>query len=161
MLHLRLIALIGLLGATLVSQACSTERSTIEIRARASLSQPQALAGIRLWLNSVPYTAADFTRDGDGLLEIYVEVPNVGGLQIAMELIQSGEVVAEGSFILEMTHNFEWGMDLSRQSNDPLLGCIGCFGVESFPITQVAQNEPGEAIWFAWGGKPRGSDIVY
>lgn len=42
-----------------------------------------------------------------------------------MELVQNGEVVAGGSFSLEMSDNFEWGMDLFRQADDPLVGCFG------------------------------------
>ena len=154
-----------LIGTTLwvssFASGCSTDRSTIEIRARSSVTAPEGIAGIRLWLNSREYTADDFARDSDDLLEIFAEVPNSGELQIAMELMQSGEIVAEGSFTLNMSKNFEWGMDLFRQAGDPLDTCFGCSGVRSFTIAEAFQNEPGEAIWFAWGGRPRGSDIVF
>lgn len=147
----RFLLSIGLLLAIGFSEGCSASRSTLEIRARASLTEPEGIAGVRLWLNFVLYTAEDFARDSDGLLEIFTEVPNSGDLRIAMELIQHGEVVAEGSFTLAMSDNFEWGMDFFRQADDPLEGCFGCLGARSFPIAEKAQNEPGEAIWFRLG----------
>jgi hypothetical protein len=78
-----------------------------------------------------------------------------------MEFSQDGEVVAQGSFTLTMSDNFEWGMDLFRQADDPQVGCFGCLGSQSFAISGESQNEPGEAVWFVWGGQTRGSDIVY
>ncbi len=153
--------MIGLVLAIGLSGGCSKSRSTIEIRARASLTKEEGIAGIRLWLDSVEYGAEDFAADSDRLLEISSEVPNSGDLLITMELIQNGEIVSAGSLTLPMSDDFEWGVDLFRQASDPLEVCIGCFGARTFPVAGEAQNEPHEAIWFAWGGKPRGSDIVF
>jgi len=157
----RLLLLIGLLLSTALAQGCSQSHSTIEIRARASLTDPEGIAGIRLWLDSVEYAAEDFAGDLGGVMEISVEVPNSGDLQIVVELVQAGEVVAQGAFTMTMSDDFEWGMDLFRQAQDPLVGCFGCSDARSFPVAEGVQNEPGEALWFAWGGIPRGSDIVF
>lgn len=141
--------------------ACASAHSSLEIRSRAPLMDETGLAGLRLWLDSRQYTAADFERDADGRPAISAEVPNAGDLRISMELTQGGEVVASGSFALAMSPDFEWGMDLFRQAQNPLPGCLGCFGAQAFLISEIAQNEAGEAIWFAWGGRPRDSDIVH
>lgn len=158
---LRYSLLIGLLVATVGSEACSGNRSTIEIRARSAVSEVAGIAGIRLQFNSVQYTCEDFTLGSAGFLRIFAEVPNSGTLLIEMELIQDATVVSEGSFTLAMSDDFEWGIDLFRQAGDPQEFCFGCLGSEGFPIAEMAQNEPGEAIWLSWGGRPRGSDIVF
>jgi hypothetical protein len=145
----------------LLMAACSAGQSTIEIRARSSTTAQEGIAGIHIWLNDAPYDASDFRADASGLLGLRAAVPNSGRLHIAMELRQGSDVVAAGSFSIEMTQNFEWGMDLFRQIADPLAACFGCFGAERFPVIPSAQNEPGEAVWFAWGGERRGSDVVY
>ena len=157
----QLLLLMSLFPVFGLAVGCSSSRSTIEIRARASISEPEGIEGIRLWLDSSEYTSEDFVDDSDGLLEIFAEVPNSGDLLIAIELTQDGAVVAQGSFSLPMADNFQWGLDLFRRADDPQVGCCGCFGVRSFSIAEEAQNEPGEAIWITWGGQARGSDIVF
>jgi len=57
-----------------------------------------------------------------------------------VELSQNGVVVAAGSFGLSMSDNFEWGMDLCRQAENPEPTCFGCDGARGFPIDEAAQT---------------------
>jgi hypothetical protein len=148
------------LGVVLSASACSSDRSTIEIRARASLEEAQGFAGLVLWLNGREFTATDFSPSS-GSMRLFTGVPNSGQLEIRLELHQDGDLVAEGMFSLDLLDNFEWGMDVFRQPSDPGATCIGCAGTAGFLLVVTAQNEVAEAVWFAWGGKRRGSDVVF
>lgn len=140
--------------------ACSPSGSTIEIRLRAPLTETGGFDGLLLWLGDRQFTSEDFADDS-GVTELFARVPNEGTLLIRIELSHGGVVVAEGALDLTLRDEFEWGMDLYRQTTDPADFCLGCMGSVSFPISESAQNDPGEAVWIAWGGKPRGSEIVF
>jgi len=137
------------------------ESSTLEIRPRASLADSAGLAGIRLEVEGRTLTAQDFRPDEAGLTEAKVNAPNEGDLVILVQLRQSGRIAVEAVVSWEMAKDWEWGMDIFRSVRDPLEGCIGCFGRTGFVLPQWAATAQGEALWFAWGGKPKGSDFVY
>jgi hypothetical protein len=137
------------------------DSSTLEVRPRGSLTDPTDLAGLVLRINGESLTADDFGPDEVGLVEAKVEVPNSGDLIIEVELTQAQQLVGSGVVQWELQENFEWGLDVFRQVDDPMGSCIGCFGSHRVVIAPSAQRAPGEALWFAWGGKPRDSDIVY
>ena len=153
------LTVVAILGSVV---SCSDNpRSTIEVRPRASLSSEAGLAGLIFRIGSRQLVASDFAADEHGLLEASAQLPNSGIVQFRLELRQGGVVVAQGEFSLEMRRNFEWGMDIFRQVNDPTEGCLGCLGVHRFPVDAGFQNEPGEAIWIIWGGRERGSGDVF
>ena len=153
---LTVVAILGLVVA-----CGDNPRSTIEVRPRAPLSSEAGLAGLIFRIGSRQYAASDFAADNHGLLEASAQLPNSGIVQFGLELRQGGVIVAHGEFSLEMRRNFEWGMDIFRQVTDPTETCFGCMGVHRFPVDAAFQNQPGEAIWIVWGGKERGSDIVF
>ena len=135
--------------------------STLEIRPRGSLEDSTSLAGIRLEVNGRTITAGSFAPDESGLTEVKLDVPNSGRLTIHVELRQGGRTAVSESFSWEMAEDWEWGMDIFRQASDPTVYCLGCAGDVAFGVAPWAAREPGESLWFAWGGKPRGSDIVF
>jgi hypothetical protein len=153
--------LAAILVGALASSACEQDRSTLKVRAQASLTDPQGLAGLRLRIGSAVYQALDFVSGDVGVPTISLDVPGRGHLEVEVELTQAGEVVAQGSVTLAMREDFEWGMSVFRQAEDPQEQCFGCSGGEGFPVTEAAGSEPGETLWLVWGGKPYGSDIVY
>ncbi|MDH5589710.1 MAG: hypothetical protein OEZ65_09090 [Gemmatimonadota bacterium] len=153
-------------GSTVVAllsviAGCADDRSVMEIRARAPIDSEDGLAGIRVLLNETLYGARDFAPGEGGLPRVRADVPSDGFLRIDLVLYQGGEVVAGGGASIAMQGNFEWGLDVFRQIEDPLDTCMGCFRTEMIPIGAAWQNEPGEAVWLAWGGRARGSDIIY
>ena len=76
-------------------------------------------------------------------------------------LWQDGVNVSEGSVRWDVGRDWEWTMDIQRSSDDVFSTCFGCTGYSRMPIAPQAQQEPDEALWVTWGGKPRGSDIVF
>jgi len=90
-----------------------------------------------------------------------VSVPNQGRLRIDVQVAQGSMVVAEGTIRWNLTDEYEWGLDIFRQAADPVSDCIACLGSEAVLIDAAAHGESDEALWFIWGGKPRGSDIVF
>lgn len=160
----RLAGMAILTALALVLAACGVvggDVSTIEVRPRASLTRENGLAGLTFRIGQDEYVASDYAPDEEGLVELSRDLPNSGIVGFGLELRQRGALVAQGEFNLKMRRNFEWGMDIFRQVEDPTEGCFGCEGVRRFEIAEEFQNEPGEAVWIAWGGQERGSDIVY
>ena len=151
----------ALLASCLFLLAGCSGSSTLEIRPRASLSDSTGLAGLVLVINGRQIRASHFQLDGSGRTGVLLDVPDQGRLQIQVELTQGGQVVAEGIIAWALAEDFEWGLDIFRQASDPTASCFGCSGSDRIPISAVAQGEPDEALWFAWGGKPKGSDIVF
>jgi hypothetical protein len=154
-----LLTVVAILGS--VVTCGDNSRSTIDVRPRASLASETGLAGLIFRIGSRQFVANDFAADDHGLIEASTRLPNSGIVQFGLELQQGGVIVAQGGFMLEMRRNFEWGMDIFRQVNDPAEGCLGCMGVHRFPVDAAFQNEPGEAIWIIWGGRERGSADVF
>lgn len=155
--HLRSLACLGVVLAA----GCS-ESSVLEIRAHESLEESTGLAGLVLRVEGQEFEAEDFQPDDRGSVpDVSLEVPNSGRLRIEVQLHQDGDVTAEGSVGWALRNEHEWGLDIFRQVEDPTETCFGCEGMERIEITENAQSEPGEALWFAWGGRPKGSDIVY
>lgn len=144
----------------LVLPACS-ESSTLEVRLRASLSDSTGLAGLILQIDGRGIQASDFHPDESGIAEVRLEVPDQGRLQIRVELLQAGVAVAEGTVGWDLAESYEWGLDIFRQVSDPVESCFGCTGSGRIDLAVEAQGEPGEALWLAWGGRPKGSGIVY
>lgn len=144
----------------LASSACS-KSSTLEVRPRASLSDSTGLAGLVLQIEGREVRASSFGPNESGIPEVMLSVPNQGRLRIGVQLTQSGVVVAEGTIGWELANEYEWGMDVFRQAADPISGCFGCRGSEAVLIDAAARGESEEALWFTWGGKPKGSDIVF
>jgi hypothetical protein len=149
-----------LLAAAAALLACG-ESSTLEIRPRGSLSDSTELAGLHLSIRGRSITAHDFGPDEAGLTEFKLTVPNSGRIDIGVRLDQYGRLAAEGNVSWELAPEFEWGLDIFRTTSDPMDMCLGCAGSVEIPIQAWAANEPRESLWFAWGGKPKGSDIVF
>lgn len=157
---MRHLSSLSFLGFILVT-ACS-EPSTLEIRSQASLEDSTGVAGLVLQVDGQEFKAEDFRPDDlGGVPELLLQVPNRGELRIEVHLYQGGHLVAEGSVSWALRDEHEWGLDIFRQVDDPTQACFGCIGRERIRITENAQSEPGEALWFAWGGEPKGSGIVF
>lgn len=135
--------------------------STLEIRPRASLSDSTQLAGLRLEIGGRAIQAKDYAPDEAGLLEVKLHIPDSGRLRIMVRLEQHGRLAAEGIVGWVLADDHEWGLDIFRSLDNPLETCIGCAGSAAVPIAAWAANASGELLWFAWGGKPKGSDIVF
>jgi hypothetical protein len=139
----------------LVLVACE-DGSTLEIRPRSSLTDSAGLAGIRMDVDGRTLTARDFE-----IGEVHLSVPDAGELVILVELDQAGRSAVQGSVRLQMAEDWEWGLDIFRTVRDPLETCMGCMGHVRLVLPEWAAAEEGESLWFVWGGKPKGSDVVY
>lgn len=139
---------------------CAQE-STLEIRARASLTDSTEIAGIRLFVDGRTLDAASFNTRESGPATVVLEVPSSGTLTVFVELYQGGEWVGEGSVSWQLQEGYEWGMDIFRQVDNPADTCFGCLGHARIEIVGGAQTVPNEALWLAWGGTAKGSGIVY
>lgn len=155
----RALAAVALVAAGLAG--CASAPSTLELRARTSLREPEGLAGLRVWIDDVPYSARDFQRAADDPPRIVSDVPDRGDLRIDVQVVQEGEVVSQGSLAIALVPGYEWSVDVYRQVGDPRQVCFGCVGGQGFAIASPRQNAPGEAIWVVWGGRPRASGVVY
>jgi len=155
--HLFSLSCAGLLFAT----GCS-ESSTLEIRSHAALEDSSGVAGLVIQVAGHEFRAEDFQPDDvGGIPQVLLNVPNKGTLSIEVQLYQQGSVVASGTVSWALRDEYEWGLDIFRQRDDPTETCFGCDGTERIGLIENAQSEPGEALWFAWGGRPKGSDIVF
>jgi hypothetical protein len=140
---------------------CFGDDSTLEIRPRGSLTDSADLAGLVLEIEGQTIAADDFRPDESGLAEVKLGVPGSGELEIGVVLNQSGRAAGTGTVRWSLKGDHEWGADIFRQVADPMQMCMGCAGTQRIEIAPWAQRVAGESIWFAWGGKPRGSDVVY
>lgn len=147
-----------ILASALVLSACG-DGSTLEIRLRDAIDQPTGLAGLRLGVDGSNVHLDEF--GGDGVPTRRIGVPEDGRLPVVVLLLQGGSVVAEGAFSWELQPDFEWTLDIWRATSDPIDQCLGCSGSFEVPIATGAQGRPGESLWFTWGGRPKGSDIVF
>jgi hypothetical protein len=154
-------ALHGLTLLLVIGAFGCAEESSLEIRARASLTDSAEIAGIRLQVDGRTIEASSFSTRESGPPAVSMEVPSSGTLTVYVQLIQDGETVAEGNAAWGMREGYEWGLDLFRQVDDPSDTCFGCSGHLQIEIVPGAQNTPGESIWLAWGGVEKGSGIVY
>lgn len=102
------------------------------------------------------FSLEDFSENDVGRLETPpFEVPSSGDLTISVEL--SNDVVATGSVSLELRENFNWSIDLFRQTDDPASECMGCLGSHGVEIAQS-----NERLWIVWAGQnDAGDDIVF
>lgn len=152
--------LLLLAASTPVLTACAGE-STLEIRPMESLSDESELAGLVLRLQGRELRADDFQAADGGVPRVELEVPNSGILTVRAELFQDDRLVASGVIGWEMREEYRWGLSVFRQADDPADACFGCMGSDGLTVDEAFRNEPGERLWFTWGGRPRGSDVVY
>lgn len=144
------------IAVALLATACTD--STLEIRMRGSLTDSSSLAGIAVSIDGRTYSAADFTGR---LNSLKIDVPNSGTLRISVRLQGAGGILVDSAFTMRMRSDYEWGVDVFRQETDPTELCFGCSGSAGFPLIPVGSGGPVESLWFTWGGRPRGSDIVF
>ncbi len=133
--------------------------STLDLRLRGSLDDSASLAGLRVQVNEDLFDAGDFAAGENPSLHLVL--PTSGEVRVWVALWQGGVNVSEGSVSWDVGRDWEWTMDIQRSSDDVFSACFGCTGYSRIPIAPQAQQEPDEALWVTWGGKPRGSDIVF
>lgn len=128
-------------------------RMTVELFADAN-----AFPGLHVLVSgaetSRSFTLEDFSKNDVGLLETPpFEVASSGDLTISVEL--SNDVVASGSVSLELRENFNWSIDLFRQTDDPASECMGCLGSHGIEIAQS-----NERVWIVWAGQSDAEDDI-
>lgn len=154
-LSLRFVSVLMLLPV-LATPACdSSADSTLEIRARETLTDPAGLAGLVLRVAERVFGAEDLSS------RPVVRVPDTGELTIEAELVQDDQVVAAGEVSWTMHEDYEWQLDIFRRVEDPTEFCFGCRGAVALEILEDARASPEEMLWFTWSGAERGSNVVY
>ncbi len=123
---------------------------------RIQLQDPEVLAGIEL---DVLGRTIGFDEFESG--RVVVDVPESGRLTIGIRLREGGQLAAEGSVEIPLQDDFEWGSSIFRRADDPSVGCFGCIDTVRIPIEEEFQRVADEALWFSYGGKRRGSDVVF
>lgn len=146
--------------------ACG-ESSTAKIQLHASPETPGEMDAMTVWIReddrTVRFTRPEGAPSGSGGWETPVtEVGSRGTLTVAVQVTDdSVRRNTQGHVRLDLRESFRWTIDVFRRADNPAEGCFGCTGVDSTPLPEVLQNEPGEMLWITWGGQKRGSDVVY
>lgn len=151
-----------LAAVTLATVAGCGEPSSAEIRLRADAGMPAELDAARVTVSEGGRIRTFRREDGVAIDAPGWRIPTfeVGdGGQMTVTVQLAPDVV--GSVSVTLREEFEWGFDVFRRPDDPLDGCFGCRGGEGFPIPPELQNEADERLWIVWGGRRRGSDVVF
>lgn len=157
---------LGALLSLSVLTACG-DSSTAQVRLHASPETPGEMDAMTVWLRegdrSVRFTRPKQAPPGSGGWETPVtDVGSQGTLTVVVEATDdSVRRNLQAHVRIDLRESFRWTVDVFRRADNPAEGCFGCMGVDSTPLPDVLQNEPGEMLWITWGGQKKGSDVVY
>lgn len=145
----------------LLSSACGEPEASMGI----DLSPPGRFPGLAIDVEDGQgirqFTEASLARSPGRLSTGRFEVAASGSIRIRVRLEDEGRIIADGRLELAARPDFEWDVDLFYSTEDPAERCLGCIGTKEVPITEDFRLEPGESLWFAWGGREEGSDVVF
>ena len=160
------------LSALLILAACSPDESRVELSIQPD--PPLSTAdirvtfedGLRRWHVDVDGPLSFSGAPERSSLSTFSAGPyntrTNGTLKVSFVATRDGDTISTGSVELPLRPDWEWGVTLRAQRGDPATGCLGCVGIQAFPIAESFQQQGmSESIYLVWGGNSIKNPVVY
>jgi hypothetical protein len=92
----------------------------------------------------------------------YVPTRSSGSLFVNFVLVSSeGDTTSSGNVKLNLKADWRWGVDFHLAPENPRRYCFGCFGSESYPLTEPFRENGIDSVFVVWGGNSISHPVVY
>jgi len=146
--------------------ACSGAQASSDVE---FLFYPSAAAGVNLSALTIRFTdgqrartisASDFTTERYATPHTpRYEVGDAGSLQVEVLLTRGqGDTLTSGRVDIPLRPDWRFGVSVHVQRENPGRVCVGCAGVEAFPLREV--SDAADSLYIAWGGSPAGASVT-
>ena len=85
-----------------------------------------------------------------------------GTLMIDVSIRVDGtETGTHGTIQLPLKKDWRWGIDLFIREDDPISGCFGCVGSQSYDLDPILGYDEKERLYVLWGGNWISNPVEY